>query len=174
LDDLMVRALNGDGAAYAEALRQMTLLAHKILSTRNLSPETKEDVVQDILLSVHQARHTWDGNRPFKPWFYAIARYRTADALRHLYRNREDTLTDPQEWLDFAAPVTESHTKTEELKNALNKLPVRDREIVTQMKIYGRSAHEVATRLNMTVTAVKVAAHRAYKKLRSEMEKHHG
>jgi RNA polymerase sigma-70 factor (ECF subfamily) len=41
-----------------------------------------EDVVQETLISVHKARHTYDPARPFAPWFYAIASHRVVDVFR--------------------------------------------------------------------------------------------
>ncbi|MBI1363665.1 MAG: sigma-70 family RNA polymerase sigma factor [Proteobacteria bacterium] len=170
LDVLMRRALAGDNAAYALALTQMARLARAVVGAKIQHPETQEDVVQDILLSVHQARHTWDGERPFKPWFYAIALYRMLDSLRSHYRNREDTLDDPALFDTFAAPVTETGGISESLDRALKSLPERQRQIVMLMKVQGFSAQEVAVRLGMSVSAVKVAAHRAYKQLRDVLE----
>ncbi len=44
-----------------------------------------EDVVQDILLTLHAIRHTYDPSRPFKPWLVAVARRRIVDRLRVEY-----------------------------------------------------------------------------------------
>src|ERR1051325_1901984 len=41
-----------------------------------------DDVVQETLLTVHRARHTYDPSRPFAPWFYAIAGSRLIDVVR--------------------------------------------------------------------------------------------
>ena len=40
---------------------------------------------QGILLFTHKARHTCDGNRPYKPWVYAIAVFRFADGIARLF-----------------------------------------------------------------------------------------
>jgi DNA-directed RNA polymerase specialized sigma24 family protein len=37
-----------------------------------------DEVIQDVLLSVHRARHTYDPARPFRHWLVAIARYRSS------------------------------------------------------------------------------------------------
>jgi len=170
LDTLMRAAMQGDDKAYAAALDQMARLARTIISQKIQSPDMAEDIVQDVLLSVHQARHTWDGERPFKPWFYAIARYRLLDALRVHYRNKEDLLDDPTHMELFAAPVTETDGLSEQLAVALNSLPAKQRSVVEMMKVQGLSAQDVALKLNMTVSAVKVTAHRAYKSMRSVLE----
>ncbi len=171
LDTLMRAAVReGNDKSYAAALDQMARLARTIVSQKIQNADTAEDIVQDILLSVHQARHTWDGERPFKPWFYAIARYRLLDALRAHYRNKEDTLDDPTHMDMFAAPVTETNELSEQLAMALKSLPAKQRLVVEMMKVQDLSAQDVALKLNMTVSAVKVTAHRAYKSMRSVLE----
>jgi RNA polymerase sigma-70 factor (ECF subfamily) len=45
-----------------------------------------EDLVQDVLLSVHVARASYDPGRPFLPWLLAIVRNRVADGARRYAR----------------------------------------------------------------------------------------
>ena len=47
-----------------------------------------EDVVQNILLSIHRAGHTYDTQRPFKIWMFAIAIVATVAAAA-LIRRRD-------------------------------------------------------------------------------------
>ena len=49
---------------------------------------------------------------------------------------------------------------------ALGTLPERQREIVSALKLRDESVKEVSERLGMTESAVKVTAHRGYRKLR--------
>ena len=46
---------------------------------RLADPEVAEDVVQNILLSLHRARHTYRAERPFGPWLHAVARHAVVD-----------------------------------------------------------------------------------------------
>ena len=52
----------------------------------------------------------------------------------------------------------------------LNVLPDRQRKIIIMMKIEGHSAEDTARALNMSVPAVKVAAHRAQKLLMQQAD----
>ena len=47
-----------------------------------------DDLLQEILISIHKARHTYDGERPYKPWAYAIAKFRLQDYLRAHYADQ--------------------------------------------------------------------------------------
>lgn len=140
----------------------------KAFVSRRLSgPADVEDVVQDILLSIHCATHTYDKDRSFKVWMFAIARYRLNDHLRRMYskeRNLEISLEDMTDEIS-ASDVTESRDRHEYLNNILVSLPEKQRKIVTMMKVEGYTAADTARAMNMSVSAVKVAAHRAYKSL---------
>src|SRR5476649_1190753 len=74
----MRSALSGDGAAYHRLLKAITPVlraaARRGLARAGQPVDQSEDIVQEILLSVHLKRHTWDANAPFAPWLFAIAR----------------------------------------------------------------------------------------------------
>jgi len=162
----------GDKKAYAALFRSITPLLKAFVSRRLSSPPDIDDVVQDILLSIHRAGHTYDTDRPFKIWMFTIARYRLNDHLRKIYKkgafpeiNLDDMVHEVTE-----ADVTESYDVREYLDRALGTLPQKQRKIVTMMKIEGYTAEETAKIMNMSVSAVKVSAHRAYKALALKLE----
>lgn len=65
---LMARAQEGDGLAYRRLLEEVTPYLRSLAARHGgLSGET-EDTVQDILLTLHAARQTYDARRPFGPW----------------------------------------------------------------------------------------------------------
>ncbi len=72
----------GDQVAYASLLVLLTTVVRKFSRQRVGAVPWVDDVVQETLLAVHSARHTWDSQRPFAPWFYAIASNRMIDVLR--------------------------------------------------------------------------------------------
>ena len=70
LADLMRAAQDGERPAYAVLLREVLPLLQRLVHSRLrfLQAADREDLVQDILLSVHAARATYDPGRPFVPW----------------------------------------------------------------------------------------------------------
>ena len=164
---LMRRAQGGDQRAYAALFRSITPILRAFIIRRIAAQSDTEDVVQNILLSIHRASHTYDSNRPFKIWMFAIARHRLNDYLRQAYKKGEFpniSLEDLTQEIS-AADVTNEGDRREYLNSLLNKLPEKQKKIVIMMKIEGRTAEETAQTMKMNVSAVKVAAHRAYKKL---------
>ncbi|MGE3623940.1 MAG: sigma-70 family RNA polymerase sigma factor [Bdellovibrionales bacterium] len=165
LEGLMRLAQQGDRRAYAALFQAITPLLRSFVSNRIRDYSEAEDVVQEILLSIHRASHTYDTDRPFKAWMFAIARYRLNDYLRRIYKHAGQSNISLED-LDneIAGPdVTEQRDQNEYLDQTLGSLPEKQRKIVVMMKVEGYTAEETALAMNMSVSAVKVAAHRAYK-----------
>lgn len=172
LAELMRLSLNGDQRAYATLLLETARLLRPFLSRRLRSSSEVDDLLQEILLSIHKARHTYDGKRPYKPWAYAIARFRLLDHLRAHYA---DHLRDAEDYdeLEEILPddVTEAELSYESISKEVERLPEKQATILRLMHQDGYTAREIAAKIGMTETAVKVAAHRAYKILRERLER---
>ena len=168
----MKQSLNGDQRAYAEILQETSRFLRPFLAKRLSFTNEVEDLLQEILISIHKARHTYDGNRPYRPWVYAIARFRLQDYLRAHYADQlhhADDLSEMEEYLH--APVTESAISYEYISGEVEKLPAKQAIILRLMHQEGYTAKEVAEKIGMNESAVKVAAHRAYKILRRKLER---
>src|SRR5215470_18955181 len=88
LAKLMQAAQGGDTQAYVLLLKEITPRVRQIVrgQRRFLKIEDIEDLVQDILLSLHAVRATYDTQRPFMPWLLAITRNRLVDGARRYSR----------------------------------------------------------------------------------------
>ena len=82
-DRMMAAAQVGDASAYRTLLAELAPWLRRYYA-RRLPPAMTEDAVQDVLLAIHEKRHTYDPSRPFGPWLAAIARYKWIDRLRSL------------------------------------------------------------------------------------------
>ena len=168
---LMKQSLAGNQRCYAELLQETSRLLHPYLSKRLNSASEVDDVLQEILISVHKARHTYDGKRPYKPWVFAIAKFRLHDHLRAHYADHlhhADDLSEIEEILP--EDVTESVLSYESISAEVEKLPEKQATILRLMHQDGYTAREIAEKIGMKESAVKVAAHRAYKVLRKKLE----
>jgi RNA polymerase sigma-70 factor (ECF subfamily) len=137
-----------------------------------------EDVIQDVLLTVHRVRHTYDPASPFLPWLMVIAHARSVDALRRRgrYRQREQDDSDAPEYVSedrYRIASVEQHQSREELAVLLNQLPARQRQVIEHVHLHEMTLSETATRNNLTVAAVKSLLHRALNNLR-RLGAHHG
>lgn len=168
---LMRLTLAGDQRAYTELLQETSRMLRPFLARRLSFTNEVDDLLQEILISIHKARHTYDGNRPYRPWMFAIARFRLQDHLRAHYADHLHHADDLSEFEEFLqGPVTETAISYESISGEAHKLPEKQATILQMMHQEGYTAKEIAARIGMTETAVKVAAHRAYKILRKKLE----
>ncbi len=171
---LMARAQAGDGAAYRTLLQAISPWLRQLASARFRARADVEDVVQDVLLTLHAIRHTYDPSRPFRPWLVAVAKRRIADRLRtDIRRGARETFLQP-EHETFAAPETnpmEEESEARRLRQAVLQLPEAQRQAVTMLKLEEKSLAETAAATGFSVAALKVSSHRALKKLRKLLEK---
>ena len=169
---LMRLAMNGDARAYTTLLKETARLLRPFLAKRLYASSEVDDVLQEILISIHKARHTYDGERPYKPWVYAIAKFRLQDHLRAHYADHLHDAVDLSE-LENVLPdyVTKAGFSYESISGEVDKLPAKQATILRMMHQDGYTAKEVAEKIGMKESAVKVAAHRAYKILQTKLER---
>ena len=82
LHSLMLKSLTGDGLSYRVFLNELSMHLRSFLRRRLARyPEEIEDLVQEILLAIHNQRHTYNATLPLTAWVHAIARYKVIDWL---------------------------------------------------------------------------------------------
>jgi RNA polymerase sigma-70 factor (ECF subfamily) len=168
---LMHAAQEGDSTAYLELLQIVTPYIRRIVAYRRgfAGREDVEDLVQDVLLSLHAVRATYDRRRPFTPWLLAIVRHRLADGARRYAGGKAREVEADER-------VTSSQTSTRSrmipshdslaLRQAMCALPRAQRQAIELIKLQGLSLKEAAAATGSTVGALKVATHRALAGLR--------
>lgn len=167
---MLLRAANaGDGRAYASFLRAVTPVVRGIVRARGraLPPDQHEDVVQEVLLGLHLKRHTWHPDHPVRPWVYAITRHKVVDAFRrrgaaiHLpIGDFSDTLAAEAE----AGPL-DARDDRREVDRLIAQLDPRSAELIRRISLQGQPPAEVGDALQMSAVNVRVALHRAMKRL---------
>jgi RNA polymerase sigma-70 factor (ECF subfamily) len=173
---LMRAAQHGDSAAYAQLLHMITGRIRQVVSRLRGFAGTAEveDLVQDVLLSVHSVRATYDPRRPFMPWLMAIVRNRLADgARRHAKHAAHEVHVD-----DLDVTCEDPHTNTNEhpyegvsLRAAVQGLPAGQREAIELLKLRELSLREASALTGTSIGALKVATHRAMAALRKALTK---
>jgi RNA polymerase sigma factor (sigma-70 family) len=162
----MRAAMTGDADAYRELLASVAPHVRAVARSRcrRLGAESEaEDVVQEVLLTIHLKRGTWDQSRPIGPWVAAITRNKLIDVLRRRGRRVSVPIEEVMDSLqaEDQTPELSAH----ELDTLLGHLKVQQREIVKSISLNGNSIRETADRLQMSEGAIRVALHRALKAL---------
>ncbi|NQZ14176.1 MAG: sigma-70 family RNA polymerase sigma factor [Alphaproteobacteria bacterium] len=165
---LAASAQKGDKRAYHRLLSELAPYVRNIVISSLPSADAADDVSQEVLISVHKSLNTYSPEKPFKLWLSAIINFRRTDYLRKHYAKRDDQKTSLDNPEYIAQNVTSSPLAGElkDIEGALSDLPDKQRQIFQMIKVEGYSAEEVANKMDMNVSAVKVSAHRTAKKLK--------
>ena len=163
----MRAAMTGDASAYRQLLVSVAPHVRAVARSRCRrlgAPESEaEDVVQEVLLTIHLKRGTWDQSRPIGPWVAAITRNKLIDVLRRRGRRVSVPIEVVMDSLQAEDQTPELSTR--DIDTLLGHLKPRQREIVRSISLNGSSIRETADRLQMTEGAVRVTLHRALKAL---------
>ncbi len=165
---LLVQAQQGRQDAYEKFLLEVSVLLRAHLARRMPEGELVEDVLQETLLTIHRARQSYLPGRPVGPWLYAICEHRMIDFFRRHRRIARREVTAPERSLEHSdepqGPV-DNHPRWRVLE-ALATLPGRQRHVIELLKLQELSVKEVAARIGMSESAVKVTAFRGYQTIR--------
>jgi RNA polymerase sigma-70 factor (ECF subfamily) len=168
---LMAAAQSGDARAYRQLLAELAPFLRFVARRRGLDPASCDDVAQDIMLTIHRVRHTYDPDRPFVPWVLSIAYRRIIDLHRRDGRIRGQETSVPELLETFPDPTPnldlEIAEQREWLRQALVSLPRKQREALELVKLRDMSVAEAAARSGQSPGAIKVNVHRAIKSLRA-------
>ena len=171
--DWMARAQAGDREAYEALLRECIPFVATVARASGVGSESVDDVVQETLITVHRARHTYDPARSFRAWLRTIAGHRAIDALRRQKRSRMREVHAPLAYEtaeeEGAAVVPEAldrETEARALRARIAALPLRQREAVERLALDEQSLGEAARVTGRSIGALKVNLHRGLKALR--------
>jgi RNA polymerase sigma-70 factor (ECF subfamily) len=171
--DWMAAAQAGDRNAYEALLRDCVPIIKSVARRQGVPADQVDDVVQEVLLSIHRARATYDPARSFTAWLQVIAERRAIDHLRRANRQRLREVHAP---LDYETQVDPSADPSRSVQHAddaarvdraLAGLPERQREAVKHLVLEDRSLADAAALTQRSQGALKVNLHRALKALRT-------
>ena len=172
---MMVAAQTGDRVAYGRLLHDCEPIIRRAARRAGVVDDRIEDVVQDTLLTLHNARQTYDPARSFTAWLSVIARRRAIDSLRRQGRTRRREVYEPTAYEE--APDTNPDAagrlvtagEADALREAIGRLSPGQREAVERLAIREQSLAEASVESGRSVGALKVNLHRAIRTLRERL-----
>ncbi|MCI0425153.1 MAG: sigma-70 family RNA polymerase sigma factor [Actinobacteria bacterium] len=144
-------------AVYERYAGPVFAVALGILGDRELAA----DATQQTFIKAWKAASTYDPQREFSPWIYAIARRTAIDIYRAETRSRTHGETD----VAVVSPGLETAWEVFEVRLALERLPDNEREVLRLNHLEGLSHAEIAERLDIPLGTVKSRSHRAHRRL---------
>lgn len=173
--ELVARAQQGDRAAFAALVRahqdEVYTLARRLVG----DPHMASDVAQEALIRAWKALPKFRGDARLSTWLYRIT---VNTAWTHKDRAKRRRTTSIDQYTDVAAPRDGGHPEVAgenlelrgRLRDALDRLPEGQRQVVVMKDIYGWSHAEIAETMNISVTAAKVRLHRARARMAKDLE----
>lgn len=161
LKEWMLGGLDGDAAAHTALLRALVPLLQSFYGRklRDAAADV-QDLVQETLISVHTRRASYDRNRPFTAWLYAVARHRLVDYYR---RRKLSASVEDLEDILAAEGFEERVTARMDVDVLLNTLPPKQAQAITDTHLEGKSIAEAAASAGIGMSDVKVSIHRGLK-----------
>lgn len=166
---LLNQSMKGDRASYESFLELSSVLIKRYLKQlggRHAQRETVEDLLQEVLITLHEKKHTYREDRAFLPWLYAIIRHRYIDYYRS--RKRVPTQTSLEEMGDLIGDSEQ--LPSFDMEEIMSLLTPKQKEMLYLVKVEGQSYKEAAATLSMSVSAVKVGVHRLVKSLQGKVD----
>lgn len=174
---LLAAAQKGDEAAYARFLKAVLPFVRAIARRRCWSDDMVDDAVQDVLLTIHRVRHTYEPGRPVKPWLAAIAVRRSIDLTRKRGRVRARETFDQAAYETFVSPQAnddDMRDASRTLAAMTSGLSPGQKEALELVKLREMTMAEASAVSGQSVASLKVNVHRAIKKLRAALGKDAG
>lgn len=166
----MIAAQSGDAVAYEKLLLELLPYIRRFVRRRLGDSSAGDDVVQNVFLSIHRARHTYRPERPFGPWLHAVIRNAVIDSARTSSRRAQREISLEAEGVPepaVAPDLLDDRPLSPELVRALEALPDPQRQAVELIHVEGLTVSEAASWAGVSISALKVRAHRGYRALRA-------
>ncbi|WP_423187243.1 RNA polymerase sigma factor [Alishewanella sp. d11] len=163
---LLQRAQLGDKQAYQRFLTE-ALPFLRSRARRYVSAQQVEDLVQDVLLTVHRILHSYQYDLPVEPWLSGILRHKYYESWRELAKGTWQPLAEDDSWHPVADFAEES--QADAVTRVLAPLNAEQAQALFATKVAELSVQETANLMQRSVAWVKVNVHRAIVLLRTEL-----
>ena len=167
----LARVREGHPDAWGELYREYAPAIFRFCRRAMPSREDAEDATTEVFMKVRQKIGQYDASRPFTAWLYKVAANHCWDLLRRR-RIRQDLETGDVENMPLEHPdpgqldrLLEEHS-SQEVRNALDKLPARARMALVLRYYSDMSYEEIADSLGVRRAFVGVLLLRARHQLR--------
>jgi RNA polymerase sigma-70 factor (ECF subfamily) len=170
--DLIRNARAGSEPAFRDLVERWHPRIHRWAMGMVDDPDDADDVTQQVLVRLHLRLGRFRGDSAFGTWLYQITRNAARDTLRRR-RRRERAYqrlhaADPVgEAPPSAADALEARETTALARDALARLPERQREVFDLVDLQGFAAHEVAALLGLDDGTVRAHLFRARRAVRA-------
>jgi RNA polymerase sigma-70 factor (ECF subfamily) len=181
--EVVRRVQNGDVAAFDQLVLKYRGRVYSVVYNLTSNREDAADLTQDAFIKSFQSINRFQGQSSFFTWLYRIA---VNSTLTHLRKNRLRTFfsfekinEDDKVSAEVIAALTDdtgadhetfARELQEKLNEAMQKLSIRHRTVITLFEIDGLGHQEIAEIMNCSVGTVRSRLHYAKQLLQAELQ----
>lgn len=167
---LMQRAQAGDGQAYHQLLSELNSVIEAYIRANFGASPFIEDYVQECILAIHHARHTYDPKRLFRPWLFTIVRHKTIDMLRRAGKHSAESTDEEIDALAHAETM-ENVERMLDGNRLLDTLPEEQKQAITLTKYVGLTTDEAAKLVNVKESTLKARLRRGIQNITTQWQR---
>ncbi len=177
-DDLMAHGARGDDAAFRVLVERWQTPVFAFLVRMLGSREDAQDLCQETFLRMVRSADTYQATGQFQSWLFRIAgnlarsRARRRKILR--WFSFEEHHPDPPSTEPDALQELEMSESRIEVREAIARLPDRQREALVLKQYQNLKYREIADAMGLSVNAVQMLLHRAMQSLRKDLVRGRG
>ncbi len=154
----MIGGLDGDSRAYTALLEALAPMLRSFYGRRMRdAAEDVEDLVQETMIAIHTRRASYDRDRMFTAWAYAIARHKMIDLFR---RRRVTVPIEDLEHILISEGFEGATAARLDIDKLLSQISPKQARIIRETRIEGMSIAESAARGGIGESDVKISIHR--------------
>jgi RNA polymerase sigma-70 factor, ECF subfamily len=181
--DVVRQVQRGDVAAFDQLVLKYRGRVYSVVYNLTSNREDAADLTQEAFIKSFQSINRFQGQSSFFTWLYRIA---VNSTLTHLRKNRLRTFfsfekidEDDKVSAEVIAALTDdtaadhetlARELQEKLNEAMQKLSIRHRTVITLFEIDGLGHQEIAEIMNCSVGTVRSRLHYAKQLLQSELQ----
>ena len=137
-----------------------------------LTSQELPDLVQDTLAVIWRKLDEFQGRASLETWVYRICTFELMNAIRSKRRRIRHSVHDEDgsmDWVPARAEELPMHLRFEKLYQSMERIPLREEQILRLKHYEDRTFEDIGRELGMTPSGVKHHYYRAIRHLREFM-----
>jgi RNA polymerase sigma-70 factor, ECF subfamily len=167
--EIVKLALAGNKNVYEEIVsRYYNQLAAYLSRLLNYNQQDVDDCLSETFVKTYTHLSLYNQNLKFSSWLYRVAHNQAVDLIRKKSRLPTFNL----DWFQHIPDKSEYDITNQRLESVLNRLPLKERNILILFHIQELSLEEISDILKLKTNTVAVQLKRARAKAKQLIEKH--
>lgn len=176
-EQVMVEYQKGEAAAMDELLRRYKHPVFNFCFRLLGNYHEAEETAQEVFLRIHVHKGTYEPERKFTTWMFAIAHHICISVVRKRKwtiswpRKKEDADAFVERPSDTPSPQAEAESReiNKVIHQCIKKLPFLQKEALILREFYRLSYREIADAMGQPLNSVKSLVFRAREELKSKL-----